>query len=170
MNVRLHPHAAARLIERGATEAEVVNAVETGEKFSAKFGRTGFRRNFAYKWTVARPALRHEAGRGNRCGRWRRLARDYYVGEVLLKRTDVVKLTYDPEHNVAYIALKRKPAEVETIHLSDEVNVDIAPDGTVYGFELLNANEQLGADPPGMILIINEALGETSEVKLPRAS
>ncbi len=48
MNVRLHPHAAARLIERGATEAEVVNAVETGEKFSAKFGRTGFRRNFAY--------------------------------------------------------------------------------------------------------------------------
>ncbi len=48
MNVRLHPHAAARLIERGATEEEVVNAVETGEKFSAKFGRTGFRRNFAY--------------------------------------------------------------------------------------------------------------------------
>ena len=47
MNVRLHPHAAARLIERGATEEEVVNAVETGEKFSAKFGRTGFRRNFA---------------------------------------------------------------------------------------------------------------------------
>lgn len=48
MNVRLHPHATARLIERGATETEVVSAVETGEKFSAKFGRTGFRRNFAY--------------------------------------------------------------------------------------------------------------------------
>lgn len=81
-----------------------------------------------------------------------------------------MKLTYDPEHNVAYIALSPKPAEVETIHLSDEVNVDIAPDGTVYGFELLNANEQLGADPPGMILIINEASGESSEIKLPRAS
>ncbi len=48
MNVRLHPHAATRLIERGATEEEIVSAVKTGEKFSAKFGRTGFRRNFAY--------------------------------------------------------------------------------------------------------------------------
>ncbi|MFS0517688.1 hypothetical protein ACEYW6_23645 [Nostoc sp. UIC 10607] len=26
------------------------------------------------------------------------------------------------------------------------MNVDIAPDGTIYGIELLNANHQLGAD------------------------
>ncbi len=81
-----------------------------------------------------------------------------------------MKLTYDPTYNVAYIALREKPAEVETIHLSDEMKVDIAPDGTVYGIELLNANEQLGADPPGTILIINEASGESSEIKLSRAS
>ncbi|MCI0631610.1 MAG: DUF2283 domain-containing protein [Phycisphaerales bacterium] len=55
-----------------------------------------------------------------------------------------MKLTYDPKYNVAYIHLREKPAEVETIHLSDELKVDIAPDGTVYGIELLNANEQLG--------------------------
>ena len=72
MNVRLHPHAAARLIERGATEAEVVSAVKTGEKFSAKFGRTGFRRNFAYngQWrgrhyaTKQVEAIAVEDGRG----------------------------------------------------------------------------------------------------------
>jgi len=29
--------------------------------------------------------------------------------------------------------------------VSDELNVDIAPDGSVYGIELLNANEQLRA-------------------------
>jgi len=55
-----------------------------------------------------------------------------------------MKLTYDPKYNVAYIHLRDKAAEVETIHLSDELKVDIAPDGTVYGIELLNANEQLG--------------------------
>jgi uncharacterized protein YuzE len=55
-----------------------------------------------------------------------------------------MKLTYDPKYNVAYIHLRDKPVEVETIHLSDELKVDIAPDGTVYGIELLNANEQLG--------------------------
>lgn len=46
MSVRLHPHAVDRLVERGATEAELVMAVEAGEQFPAKFGRTGFRRNF----------------------------------------------------------------------------------------------------------------------------
>ena len=51
MSVRLHPHARERLDERGATEAEVIVTVETGEAFPAKFGRTGFRRNFAFGQT-----------------------------------------------------------------------------------------------------------------------
>lgn len=45
---RLHPHAAQRVAERGATEAEVAATVREGEVFAAKHGRTGFRRNFTY--------------------------------------------------------------------------------------------------------------------------
>ena len=48
MTIRLHPHAAARLPERGASAAEVRETVETGERFAAKYGRTGFRRNFPF--------------------------------------------------------------------------------------------------------------------------
>ena len=48
MNVRLHPHARVRLAERGTTEREILATVESGEKFPARFGRTGFRRNFAF--------------------------------------------------------------------------------------------------------------------------
>jgi len=48
LSVRLHPHAVARMTERGATEAEVIATVEDGERFEAKFGRTGFRRNFSF--------------------------------------------------------------------------------------------------------------------------
>lgn len=48
MSVRLHPHARDRLAERGATEREVVATIESGERFAAKFGRTGFRRNFIF--------------------------------------------------------------------------------------------------------------------------
>jgi hypothetical protein len=47
--VRLHPHALERLTERGATEQEVVATVRQGERFPAKFDRTGFRRNFAFR-------------------------------------------------------------------------------------------------------------------------
>jgi len=48
MNVGFHPHAEERMAERGATEAEVIATVRDGERFPAKFGRTGFRRNFSF--------------------------------------------------------------------------------------------------------------------------
>jgi hypothetical protein len=48
MNIRLHPHAQGRLVERGTTKAEVIATVEAGERFPAKLGRTGFRRNFLF--------------------------------------------------------------------------------------------------------------------------
>jgi len=48
MTITVHPHAKDRLAERGATEAEVVATVELGEQFPARFGRTGFRRNFRF--------------------------------------------------------------------------------------------------------------------------
>jgi hypothetical protein len=35
-------------LERGTTAAEVNSTVEGGEQFPAKFGRTGFRRTFAF--------------------------------------------------------------------------------------------------------------------------
>lgn len=50
MTLRLHPHAAARAAERGATAAEIAATVATGESFPAKHGRTGFRRNFPGPW------------------------------------------------------------------------------------------------------------------------
>ncbi len=77
-----------------------------------------------------------------------------------------MELTYDPGRNVAYIRLHRKTTEVETIRVSDELNVDIAPDGTVYGIELLNANEQLRAENGGKLVVVNEALGERREMAL----
>ena len=48
MDIRLHPRALARAAERGTNEAEIVATVEEGERFPAKLGRQGFRRNFAY--------------------------------------------------------------------------------------------------------------------------
>jgi uncharacterized protein YuzE len=77
-----------------------------------------------------------------------------------------MKLVYDPRHNIAYLRLHEKTAQVETLHLSDEINVDIAPDGTVYGIELLNANQQLRSEDHGNLVIENEALGQRREIPL----
>jgi uncharacterized protein YuzE len=77
-----------------------------------------------------------------------------------------MKLTYDPRYNVAYIRLRERSGQVETIRVSDELNIDLAPDGTIYGIELLNANEQLRAGDDGRIVVVDEAKGEERALAL----
>lgn len=49
MRIEIHPHAAKRATERGADKDEIIITVNDGEEFSAKFNRTGFRKNFIGK-------------------------------------------------------------------------------------------------------------------------
>ena len=77
-----------------------------------------------------------------------------------------MKFSYDPRYNVAYIRFQEKNTSVETIKISDELNVDLSPDGTIYGVELLNANEQLKREDAGRLMVINESTGKQVEVPL----
>lgn len=79
-----------------------------------------------------------------------------------------MKVTYNPELNIGYIQLREalKDGEhVDTISISDEMNIDIAPDGRIFGIELLNANEQLGADG-NVLQLINAQKHQTRELPL----
>lgn len=78
-----------------------------------------------------------------------------------------MKFTYDTRYNIAYIKFHEKSNEVETVKISDELVIDMAPDGTIYGIELLNANEQLYAEDKGKIMVINEATGDKAELSFP---
>ena len=81
-----------------------------------------------------------------------------------------MKLTYDPRYNIGYIRFKEKQADVQSIKLSDELIVDIAPDGTVYGIELLNANEQLQRKDVEGLIVVNEATGEQTQLPLSQSN
>jgi uncharacterized protein YuzE len=72
-----------------------------------------------------------------------------------------MRLTYD-------LIERSDGMEVEAVQVSDELNVDLAPDGTVHGIELLNANVQLGGEDEGALVVINEALGLRRELSLER--
>jgi uncharacterized protein YuzE len=79
-----------------------------------------------------------------------------------------VQLSYDPRRNIAYLRLREPTGiQVDTVRLSDEVNIDLAPDGTVYGIELLNANDQLRATDGGRLVVVDETAGRRIEVPLP---
>ena len=78
-----------------------------------------------------------------------------------------MQLSFDPRYNIAYISFRdRAEKEVQSLKISDELVVDISPDGEIYGIELLNANEQLKAKSGLLLKFNNEATGETSELKL----
>ncbi len=79
-----------------------------------------------------------------------------------------MQLSYDPRRNIAYLRLREAAGtQVETLRLSDEVNVDLAADGTLYGIELLNANAQLRASDSGHFVLVDEVAGRRIEVSLP---
>ena len=76
-----------------------------------------------------------------------------------------MQLSCDPQRNIAYLRLRDSAGvEVETVRLSDEVNIDLAPDG---GVELLNANAQLRATDGGRLVAVDGAAGRRVEVPLP---
>ncbi|MBN2131528.1 MAG: DUF2283 domain-containing protein [Sedimentisphaerales bacterium] len=77
-----------------------------------------------------------------------------------------MKFTYDPRYNVGYIRFKHKKADAESVKLSDEIAIDLAPDGTVYGIELLNTNEQMQRDDTGEFALLNEETGEETKFAL----
>ena len=78
-----------------------------------------------------------------------------------------MKITYDPRYNIAYIQLREKNhAKVDSIKVSEELIIDISADGTVYGIELLNANQQLQNKQSPHLLFINEATGEENQMNL----
>ena len=79
-----------------------------------------------------------------------------------------MRLSYNPRRNVAYIRLRPGIAELDTVRVCDEINIDLAPDGTVAGIELLNANEQLRGDG-GRLVVSHEMDGREEAVTLDAA-
>ncbi|MBN2009605.1 DUF2283 domain-containing protein [candidate division KSB1 bacterium] len=77
-----------------------------------------------------------------------------------------MELSYDSSYNIAYIKLRQKSTEVESIKVSDELVIDMTADGKIYGIELLNANEQLGLSLKKSFTFINEQDDKKLEVAL----
>ena len=77
-----------------------------------------------------------------------------------------MKISYDPRYNIAYIRLREKITGVQTLKISDELNLDITPDGRVYGIELLNASEQLEIAKNRGLVLVDESTGKKAELPM----
>ena len=77
-----------------------------------------------------------------------------------------MRLSYDPKANAAYIRVREKQGDIETIALTADFLVDIDETGSVCGIELLNAAEQLTGGDDGMLIFVNQLSGGTTELEL----
>ena len=75
-----------------------------------------------------------------------------------------MEINYDSKYNVAYLKFREKSGEVDTIRISDELNIDISPDGKICGIELLNANEQLQIVKGGKFILTDKLTGKTAQL------
>jgi uncharacterized protein YuzE len=77
-----------------------------------------------------------------------------------------MKLTFDPEANAAYLQLRERAGDLETVVVTDELNVDLLPDGTVYGIEFLNAKQQFGEGVDAKLTFKNLVSGQEKTLKV----
>lgn len=78
-----------------------------------------------------------------------------------------MRISVNRKLNVAYVRLQDEPDTVETKRLSEDLLMDVGPDGTVYELELLNASEQLRSADLAELEVQDEESGETTRVSLP---
>ena len=52
-----------------------------------------------------------------------------------------MEVTYDPRYNIGYIRFGEAASEVDTVKISDSLNIDLSLDGRVCGIELLDATK-----------------------------
>ncbi len=75
-----------------------------------------------------------------------------------------MKLTYDPAANVAYLRLRERRGEVETVEVTPDFLVDVDETGAVCGVELLNASAQLAEGDDGKLVLLNALSGGRAEL------
>jgi uncharacterized protein YuzE len=75
-----------------------------------------------------------------------------------------MKLTYDPKYNIAYLKVGKRCGDVQTVHISESLNMDLSPDGSLYGIELLNANKQLFEKGEASFIFENKVSKKSKEV------
>jgi len=57
-----------------------------------------------------------------------------------------MKIKYDPQVDALYISFKKGPTQVTTLHLSQDVSIDLGPHEEIAGIEILGASEHLALE------------------------
>ena len=57
-----------------------------------------------------------------------------------------MKIKYDPQVDALYISFKKGPTQVTTLHISEDVAIDMGPHEEIVGIEILGASDRLALE------------------------
>lgn len=58
-----------------------------------------------------------------------------------------MKIKYDPKVDAAYISFKKRPVEVTTMRITEDIAVDFGSAEEIVGIEVLDASKHLEISP-----------------------
>ncbi len=73
-----------------------------------------------------------------------------------------MKITYDPEVDALYIRLVEGECECRTLRLNEEIALNIGPDETLVGIEIIDAKEVLGKGKLPQVVLENVSLASAA--------
>lgn len=73
-----------------------------------------------------------------------------------------MKITYDPEVDALYIRLIEGECECRTLRLNDDIALNIGPDETLVGIEIIDAKEVLGKGELPQVVLENLSLASAA--------
>ena len=54
-----------------------------------------------------------------------------------------MKIKYDPQVDAAYISFKKRPTQVTTVRVTEDLAIDFGPKEEIVGIEILDASQHL---------------------------
>ena len=73
-----------------------------------------------------------------------------------------MKISYDPEVDALYIRLIEGECECRTLRLNEEIALNLGPDETLVGIEILDAKEVIGKGELPPVVLENVRLAQAA--------
>ncbi|MBI2339714.1 MAG: DUF2283 domain-containing protein [Deltaproteobacteria bacterium] len=126
MKVIIDPHTLERAEERGTTEDEIIDVIQTGLPIAAKYDRQGKAKIFPY----------------------RKKRQNKYYEQKKIEVYYVIKMniSYNDKNDLLYIRLDDKKQAVINRRVSDDVVLDMGEKDRIVGIEIVNASRRVSLD------------------------
>ena len=144
MKIQIEPHTLLRAIERGATEVEIIETINSGINILGKQGRLGKSKVFLF-----------EKERNGKYFIEKKLEVYYLIeNDVIITITvyvfygkfQIMTIHYDSKTDLLYLRIAPEQQQVTNQRVTENIVLDIGADNKIVGIEIMEASRHVNLD------------------------